>query len=104
MEGLWHTRFNAGPAHGDGIVVLRNGEVLGGDASHIYVGSYQRDGSLVYFNVRVSRWLGEDSAFASEPPQAFLFHGSVQGDSATVSGHSDDHLDLTVAVELHRAA
>jgi len=104
MEGLWHTRFNAGPAHGDGIVVLRNGEVLGGDASHIYLGSYQRDGSLLYFNVRVSRWLQEAGAVSPEAPQAFLFSGSVQGDSAFVSGHPDDHREVTVAVELHRAA
>lgn len=104
MEGLWHTRFSAGPAHGDGIVVLRNGEVLGGDASHIYVGSYQTDGPLVYLNVRVSRWLEENAAVSPEAPQAFLFSGSVHGDSAVVSGHPDNHLDVTVAVELHRAA
>ena len=104
MEGLWHTRFTAGAAHGDGIVVLRNGEVLGGDASHIYIGSYQTDGPLVYLNVRVSRWEHDDGSVSPEPPQAFLFSGSVEGDSAIVSGHPDDHLDVTVAVELHRAA
>ncbi|HVT99111.1 MAG TPA: GrlR family regulatory protein [Acidobacteriaceae bacterium] len=104
MEGLWHTRFNAGAAHGDGIVVLRNGEVLGGDASHIYVGSYQTDGSRVYFNVRVSRWLEEDGTISPESPQAFLFSGSMEGNAAIVSGHPDDHREVTVAVELRRAA
>ncbi len=104
MEGLWHTHFSAGPAHGDGIVVLRNGEILGGDASHIYTGSYRTDGALVYLDVHVTRWLGERGSLAPEGPRAFCFTGSVHGDSATVSGHPDDRRDVTVAVELHRAA
>lgn len=104
MEGLWHTRFNAGPAHGDGIVVLRNGEILGGDASHIYTGSYRTDGPLVYLDVHVARWRDENAAEAPESPRAFLLSGSVHGDSATVSGHPDDRRDITIAVELHRAA
>lgn len=104
MNGLWHTRFNAGPAHGDGIVVLRDGEILGGDASHIYTGSYHTDGPLVYFDVHVARWLEKNAAADSESPRAFFFRGSVHGDSATVSGHPDDRREVTIAVELHRAA
>lgn len=104
MEGLWHTHFNAGPAHGDGIVVLRDGQILGGDASHIYTGSYHTDGPLVYLDVHVSRWLDDTEALAAETPQAFFLSGSVHGNSATVSGHPDQHRDVTIAVELHRAA
>jgi hypothetical protein len=104
MNGLWHTRFSAGPAHGDGIVVLRDGELLGGDASHIYTGSYHTDGPLVYLDVRVSRWLEGDASVAPEHPRAFFLSGSVHGDSATVSGHPDDRREVTIAVELHRAA
>jgi len=104
MEGLWHTHFSSGPAHGDGIAVLRNGEILGGDASHIYTGSYQTDGSLLYVNVRVSRWLDDEAAIDRSSPVTFFLSGSVAGDSATVTGHQDDHRDVTLAVELHRAA
>lgn len=104
MEGLWHTHFNVGAAHGNGIAVLRNGELLGGDSSHIYVGSYYTDGPLLYLSVHVSDWLEEKAAISPEMPQAFLFSGLVQGDSAVLAGHPDAHLDVTVAVELHRAA
>ena len=31
MEGLWYAHFSAGQVQGDGMAVLRDGEILGGD-------------------------------------------------------------------------
>jgi len=103
MEGLWYAHFNAGPVHGDGMAVLRNGEILGGDPAHTYTGSYQVDGKNIYANVRVS-----PSAEAVVPdlerPLTIVLRGSLTGDSAIVSGHPVHHADMTIAVELHRAS
>ena len=52
LNGLWHTHFVAGPAHGDGMAVLRDGEILGGDPTYTYTGSYRLDGAFLYANVR----------------------------------------------------
>lgn len=54
LDGLWHARFIAGPGHGDGMGVLRDGEILRGDPTPTYTGSYRLDGSLLYASVRVS--------------------------------------------------
>ena len=104
MEGVWYTHFSAGPVQGDGLAVLRDGEILGGGPVHTYKGSYQSDGSNLYANVCVSPYLGANVPSDLDRPVTFFLRGSVAGNSAVVSGHPDHKPDLTVAVELHRGA
>jgi len=104
MEGLWYTHFTAGPMHGDGMAVLRHGEILGGDPAHTYSGSYQFDGPNLYANVRVTPYPAAIASTATERPFTLYLKGSISGDSAAVCGHPDNKADLKIAVELHRAA
>jgi len=104
MEGLWHAHFSAGPVHGEGLAVLRNGEILGGDLSHTYTGSYQEDGSHLYANVLVRPYAAENAPAEIEPPVTFFLKGTLTGDLANVTGHPDNKPDLKVEVQLHRAA
>lgn len=104
MEGLWYAHFTAGPVQGDGMAVLRHGEILGGDPSHTYTGSYQSDGPNLYANVRVSPYAASRAPVDMERPVTFFLQGSIHGDLANISGHADNKPDLMVAVELHRAA
>ena len=103
MEGLWYAHFTAGPVQGDGLAVLRHGEILGGDPAHTYTGSYQSEGPNLYASVRVSPYAGHAPADL-ERPVSFFLQGLINGDSANVSGHADSKPDLRVEVELHRAA
>ena len=50
MEGLWTIEFgsNAG-IFGSGVIVMRDGKIEGGDASHYYMGSYQRPNSEISY-------------------------------------------------------
>lgn len=102
MEGLWYTHFTAGPSHGEGMTVLHDGQILGCDRVHTYTGTYHFDGSLLYAYVHVST-TNDDPETEDQTVNLFL-QGSVQGDSATVSGHPDDQTDMDIAVELRRAA
>ena len=104
MEGLWYAHFSAGPVQGDGLAVLRNGEILGGDFSHTYTGSYQEDGTHLYANVLVSPHASGNTPVERERPVTFFLKGTLTGDLATVTGHPDDKPDLKVEVQLHRAA
>jgi hypothetical protein len=104
MEGLWYAHFTAGPVQGDGMAVLHNGEILGGDPAHVYSGSYQSDGPNLYANVRVSPYgAAKVPADLHRPLEVFL-KGSVTGDLATMSGHPEQKSELKIAVELHRAS
>jgi hypothetical protein len=103
MEGLWYAHFTAGAAHGDGLAVLRDGEILGGDPAHTYSGTYQSDGNHLYANVRVSPNRAATVPLDMDRPLMFFLKGSVAGDSATVAGHPDHNEELKIAVVLHRA-
>ena len=103
MEGLWYTHFTAGPVHGDGLAVLRDGEILGGDPAHTYTGSYHSDGPNLFANIRVSPYAASIVPADIHKPLELFLKGSVNGDTATVSGHPEQKTDLKVAVDLHKA-
>lgn len=104
MEGIWYTHFKAGPVQGDGMAVLHDGSIQGGDPAHTYSGSYQEDGSHLYANVCVSPYTGSQAPADMEHPVTFFLKGSVVGDSAVVSGHPNNKPELTLSVELRKGA
>ncbi len=106
MEGLWIANFTAGAAHGSGIVIMRSGEVMGGDLAHTYQGSWQEDGSSLNARVRVEPWTSRDEAQAEarEEPMMLTLKGSCTDKSATLVGHPDEKPDLVISVEMKRAA
>jgi hypothetical protein len=103
MEGLWYTHYTSGQAQADGMAVLRNGEILGGDPAHTYCGSYTTDGPILYVNVRVSPYTGHVPSDMAAP-MTFVLWGSANEVSANVTGCAESKRDLKVAVDLHRAA
>ena len=103
MEGLWYAHFTAGQVKGDGLAVLRDGEILGGDALHTYNGSYQTDGPDLYANVRVSPHESAGVPADLEHPVNVFLRGSLNGNSAMVTGHPDMHDEVRIAVELRKA-
>ena len=104
MEGIWYAHFISGPTQGDGVAVLRNGEILGGDPSHTYKGSYQEDGVNLYANVQVAPYMGSNVPLDIDHPVSLFLTGSVHGDRAQVSGHVDSRRDVLVSVELRKGA
>ena len=103
LEGLWYTHFTVGEEQGDGMAVLRDGEILGGDPAHTYVGSYTSDGPQLYLSVRVSPYAGHLPA-DMERPLDFVLWGTANQDSGRVSGCAKNHRELKAVVDLHRAA
>ena len=103
IDGLWYTHFIAGQAQGDGMAVLRDGEILGGDPAHTYTGSYSSDGPQIYMDVRVSPYAGRIPA-DMQRPLSFVLWGSVNGDSGSVSGCAGNKLEVKISVDMHRAA
>jgi T3SS negative regulator,GrlR len=104
MEGIWHAHFTSGSNQGDGVAVLRNGEVLGGDPAHTYYGSYQEDGKLLYANIRVAPYTAGGLPADIDHAFSLFLRGSVTGQTALMSGHSNNHPEAVVRVELHKDA
>ena len=105
MEGLWIANFSAGAAHGSGIVILRSGEVMGGDLGHTYQGSWQEDGSSLNARVRVEPWVPKQEAEEEPGEQPFMMtlRGSCTDKTAMLSGHPDENPEMTISIEMKRA-
>ncbi len=106
MKGLWIAHFNAGPAHGNGIAVLRDGEVLGGDLTHTWIGTYQEEGKKFYARVQVAPY--NESHGGEEPmgPERLVMvtlTGERRAEDVTLSGHADES-EVQVTIEMHQAA
>lgn len=107
MDGLWIAHFTAGAAHGNGLVILRRGELLGGDLLHTYEGEWREDGPSVYARVRVEPWVAKKDVPAEitrEEQFIMTLHGSCTDKSATLHGHPDERPDLLIDVDMERAA
>ena len=105
MKGLWIAHFNAGPAHGNGIAVLREGEILGGDFAHTWIGTYQEEGKQLYARVRVAPYNGSHNgeATVADRPVMVTLTGELHAEDATLNGHPDDS-EVQVTIEMHKAA
>jgi hypothetical protein len=105
MSGLWVAHFNAGAAHGNGIAVLRDGEILGGDFAHIWTGTWQEEGSRLYAHVRVAPYAAPPNGEPAVLDRTIemTLSGERSGDDAKLSGHPDES-EVPVTIEMHKAA
>ena len=103
MQGIWHARFTSGEVQGEGLAVLHDGKIEGGDPLHTYTGSYQEDGAQIYANVRVSPYAGTSFKPDITHPVSYFLQGLVSGDFAKVSGHADNRPDSQLSVQLHKS-
>jgi hypothetical protein len=103
MNGLWIAHFDAGEAHGKGIAVLHAGEILGGDFSHTWVGSYRQEGSSLYARIRVAPCNHRpEPEEHPERPVMVTLAGTCSDGEAALAGHADES-DVAVSIEMHKA-
>lgn len=65
IDGLWTVEFGSNEGiSGGGVVVFQNGKIVGGDATHFYLGEYTLDGSKLKATLKVSPFIaGAQSVF-----------------------------------------
>lgn len=58
INGLWTAEFSFGNNSGTGIVVLLNGQILGGDTNYYYTGWYSAQGEAFTGELLVAHYAG----------------------------------------------
>jgi hypothetical protein len=101
MNGVWITHFRAGAAHGSGIAVLRSGEILGGDLSHTWVGTYEEEGSQLYARVHIAPHTAAENEEREKPFDVTL-SGFRTNRNARLVGQADGS-EVAVSIELQQA-
>ncbi len=104
MEGYWLTHFETAESRGDGISILHDGELLGGDLEHLWSGSYEEDGTHVSARIRIVPVVAwpEEELIAREPPIILSLAGQFTDDFARLGGNAEHKKDLHFDITLRK--
>ena len=104
MEGYWLTHYDAGAAHGEGIVMLHEGELLGGDPERLWIGTYEEQGPRVYARMRIVPRVTrlEKGMMAREKPMILSLEGHCTDHYARLEGHPDGREELPFQVTMRK--
>jgi hypothetical protein len=108
LDALWTLEFEArGRSTNGGVIVLKNGHILGGNNTHYYVGTFTTGGTKLEGQVRIAWYSGSrQTAWGDE---AEVVEANVTGEAggpntimgkASRSGHPDVSFRMAKQAEL----
>jgi T3SS negative regulator,GrlR len=101
-DGIYHVKFaSTMGAAGEGLVVVKDGSVNGGDAGYLYQGALAPDAAgQLQGQLQVHRWNpGHVSVFGPLGNFALSLTGQAANDSFTVSGGIPDRPGLNITIK-----
>lgn len=102
-NGIYKASFAVGPNAGEGIVVMRDGYLGGGDYGFTYEGQYQDNGGTVEGTLSVVQWDATvPNVFAGLTSFELQFSGQADGQGFRLAGKTPAAPGQTVHVVLHR--
>lgn len=101
-NGIYHVRFSSSVGgSGEGLVVIKQGSVNGGDVACLYVGQIVMNGEVLSGRLNVKRW-NPDQVSVFGPLDDFELQLSgkttAAGNSFTASGSITSQPGLTIAI------
>lgn len=100
--GIYHVNFSAGGQNvGDGLVVVKDGTVNGGDPGYLYTGSISESASQVTVQLDVKQWNTQiQSVFGPLKQFGLTLAGTADAAAGTfrVRGAITGHPERTIAI------
>lgn len=103
METVWYVRYSTGSNEGNGMVVSRDGEIVGADRANTFTGTYSVDGTHVSADVCITPFRVRETALKPSKSIELSLVGSMNESTALLHGHLGHRPEIKVTVELHRA-
>lgn len=109
QDGIYHVRFSSSVGSaGEGLVVIKQTSVNGGDVGYLYIGQLTDNGGTLSGHLNIKQWNpGQVSVFGPlNNFQLQLSGQAVAGNSFTVSGgiSSQPNLKITITGRFLSAA
>lgn len=104
MEGYWLAHYDSGARHGEGMVMLRGGDLLGGDLEHVWTGTYEEESPKLYARIRIVPFVScaEERSMARELPVIVNLSGFCTEEFATLEGCPEGRDAESFHVEMRR--
>jgi hypothetical protein len=105
-SGIYYVIFKSQTGRfGDGLVVVDDGKIHGGDQSYLYCGRYKTDGQEIEAEIEVSYYRGEpQSIFGHLPKFSLNLSGNATNDAFTVAGRVFGQSQLVINIEGQKQA
>lgn len=104
MEGCWLTHFETNKGSGNGIAMLRDGELLGGDSEHLWNGTYDEDGWRIVARIRIVPIMSspEEDVMARDQPMILMLTGLCTEEYAHMEGDAENRRDLHFSITMRK--
>ena len=101
-EGLWTVVFRAGQVSAGGVVVLRSGNLMGGDSQFYYTGNYSVQDSKITATIRVQAFVGNAVTVFGAPVANFDLNlsGTLTGNQASAVATSNAFPSLRMQMNM----
>jgi hypothetical protein len=105
-SGIYYVIFKAQTGHfGDGLVVMDNGKLHGGDQRYLYRGFYKTNGQEIEADIHVSYYRGEAKSVLGNLSKFKLnLSGKAVKEAFTVSGYVFGQSHLGISIEGQKQA
>lgn len=101
QDGIYHVRFSSSiGSSGEGLVVIKQGSVNGGDAGYLYIGRLDVNSETLSGHLNVKRWnAGHVSVFGSLDHFELQLSGKATTDSSfSLAGGIPSQPGLTINI------
>ena len=104
MDGYWLAHYDSGTRHGEGIMMLRGGDLMGGDLEHVWTGTYEEEPPKLYARIRIVPFVScaEERTMAREQPEIVNLSGFCTEEYATLEGCPEGRMGETFHVEMRK--
>ncbi len=105
-SGIYYVIFKSQAGRfGDGLAVVDDGKIHGGDQRFLYRGLYKDDGQAIEAEIHVSYYRGEpQSIFGHLPKFSLNLSGNATNDAFTVTGRVFGQSQLVITIEGQKQA
>ena len=106
--GIYNVKFTSSLRDfGEGLAVLKDGKINGGDQGYLYLGAYDVSGSGILAKIKVQKWNpGATSVFGNSSEFELDLKGSIAADASTFSviGAASQMPQMKIAINGRRLA
>lgn len=77
-SGIFHVQYKSTlPDHGEGLVVIKDGSINGGDNNYLFFGTYEAEGNQVKGALTVKMWRSGTTSITGEDNYELEFEGNI---------------------------
>lgn len=96
----YHVHFHTPQGSNDGLVVIKDLAINGGDTGYLYTGTATLEGSNVKATLRIKRWQpGAVSVFGAITEFTLSLAGSVRDEGFSVKGTADQVPGVEISID-----